>query len=106
MTRRRGRHDRRQRTDWRARYFSGANAPKRRPYSSQVALTTVMLWSRNPSLMPRSNSSRSASARTGNDPLGQHVYLHKGIGNQAIRFRNIPSVIRWVVAFFISCGGR
>ena len=43
----------------------GANARKRRPYSSQVALTTVMLWSRNPSLMSRSNWSRSASARTG-----------------------------------------
>jgi len=41
-----------------------------------------------------------------NDPLGQHVYLHKGIGNQAIRFRNIPSVVQWVVAFFISCGRR
>jgi hypothetical protein len=36
----------------------------------------------------------------------QHVYLHKGIGNQAIRFRNIPSVVQWVVAFFISCGRR
>jgi hypothetical protein len=40
-----------------------------------------------------------------NDPLGQSVYLNKGVSNQAIRFRNIPSVIQWV-AYFINCGGR
>ena len=33
--------------------------------SRQIALTTVMLLSRNPSLISRSNSPRSASARAG-----------------------------------------
>jgi hypothetical protein len=32
---------------------------------------------------------------SGNDLLGQCVYLNKSITNQATRFLNIPSVIQW-----------
>ena len=42
---------------------------------------------------------------SGNDLLGQCVYLNKSITNQAIRFLNIPYVIQ-CVDYFISCGGR
>jgi hypothetical protein len=70
----------------------------RAPSSRQIALTTVMLLSRNPSFIPLKFVEERLRARR-EYLLGQRVYLNKGITNQAIRFLNIPSVIHWVKLF-------